>query len=114
MFYQNDVPKNPLSNSPEENIEICNIGSFEEIKNIKISTSLLMEAKDKYLALLKAYKYFFSWSCNELKTCDTSLIEHKIPLKPKGKPFKKKLRRINPILLPVIEKNSKRYLMLKL
>jgi hypothetical protein len=35
-------------------------------------------------------------------------MEHKIPLKPGIKPFKQKLRKINPILLPVIEKEVKK------
>ena len=63
-----------------------------------------MEAKDKYLALPKAYKDVFAWSYNELKTYDTSLIEHNIPLKPEEIPFKQKLGRINLVLLPIIEK----------
>ena len=49
--------------------------------DVKISASLSMEAKGKYLALLKAYKDVFAWSYNELKIYDTSLIEHNIPLK---------------------------------
>ena len=54
LFDHNDVPKNPLSDSPDKNIEIYNIGSFEEIKNVNIFASLSMEAKEKYLSLLKA------------------------------------------------------------
>lgn len=69
-----------------------------------MSSTLPLYVKIKYLNLLKNHKYVFSWSYNELKTYDTSLIEHKIPLKPEAKPFQKKLRRINPILLPTIEK----------
>jgi hypothetical protein len=38
------------------------------------------------------------------------VIEHKIPLKPGVKTFRKKLRQINPILLPVIEKEVKKLL----
>lgn len=38
------------------------------------------------------------------------MIEHKIPLKPEAKPFQQKLRRINPILLPTIEKELKKLL----
>ena len=104
LFDHNGVPKNPLSNSLEENFEIYNIGNSEEIINVKIFASLSIEAKEKYLAPLRNYKDLFSWSYNELKTYNTSLIEHKIPLKPEAKPFKQKLRRINLVLLPVIEK----------
>jgi hypothetical protein len=37
-------------------------------------------------------------------------MEHKIPLKQGVKPFRQKLRQINPILLPVIEKEVKKLL----
>lgn len=69
-----------------------------------------MDVKAKYLNLLKNYKDVFAWSYSELKTYDTTLIEHKIPLKPEEKPFQKKLRRINPIILPTIEKELKKLL----
>ena len=52
----------------------------------------------------------FSWSYEDLKTYDTSIIQHKIPLKPDTKTLWQKLRRINPILLPVIEKEVKKLL----
>jgi hypothetical protein len=38
------------------------------------------------------------------------MIEHKIPLKPGVKPFRQKLRKINPILLPVVEREVKKLL----
>ena len=59
---------------------------------------------------MKHYKDVFSWSYEEFKTYDTTLIAHKIPLKPEAKSFKQKLRRINPILLPTIEKELKKLL----
>ena len=52
----------------------------------------------------------FAWSYQDLRTYDTSIIQHKIPLKPNTKPFKKKLRRLNPTLLQVIEKEVKKLL----
>ena len=36
------------------------------------------------------------------------MIQHTIPLKENKKPFKQKLRRVNPMLLPLIEKEVKR------
>eukprot|EP00253_Pinus_taeda_P031171 PITA_31171 len=40
----------------------------------------------------------------DLKEYDKKIIQHTIPIKPDQKPFRKKLRRINPRLLPSIEK----------
>jgi hypothetical protein len=77
---------------------------------VKISKYLLTQIKSKYVELLKQYKDVFSWSYDDLKTYDTSVIEHNIPLKHGIKPFKQKLRQINPILLPVIEREVKKLL----
>ena len=66
--------------------------------------------KVKYQDLLRQYKDVFSWSYDELRTYDTSIIEQKIPLKPGVKLFRQKLRQINPILLPMIEKEVKNLL----
>jgi hypothetical protein len=52
----------------------------------------------------------FAWTYKDLKTYDTSVIEHKIPLNEEAKPFKQKLRQINPMLLPVMEKEVKKLL----
>jgi hypothetical protein len=77
---------------------------------VKISKYLPTQIKSKYFELLKHYKYVFSWSYDDLKTYDTFFIEHKIPLKHGIKPFKQKLKQINRILLPVIEKEVEKLL----
>ena len=46
----------------------------------------------------------FAWKYEDLKVYDTSFIQHTIPIKENDKPFRRKLRRINPLLLPLIEK----------
>lgn len=48
---------------------------------------------------MKKYFDFFSWSYDDLKVYDTGIIQHTIPVKENEKPFKKKLRRINLLLL---------------
>ena len=53
---------------------------------------------------------YFPWSYEDLKEYDTSAIQHTIPIKPRENPFRQKLRRINPKLLPVIEKKIKKLL----
>ena len=57
---------------------------------------------------MKKYTDVFPWSYDELKEYDTSIIQHPIPIKPREKPFRKKLRRINPMLFPIIEKEIKK------
>ena len=77
---------------------------------IKLSKLLSEKEKRKYVGLLKELMDIFSWSYNYLKTYDTKIIQHKFPLKPNTNPFKHKLRRLNPALLLVIEKEVKKLL----
>jgi hypothetical protein len=75
---------------------------------IKLSKSLPPEKKIKYIELFKEYIDVFSWGYEDLKSYDTSIIQHHIPIKEEHKPFIQKLRRINPKLLPLIEKEIKK------
>jgi hypothetical protein len=47
---------------------------------VKISKYLLAQIKSKYNEFLRKYKDVFSWSYEDIKNYDTSIIEHKIPL----------------------------------
>jgi hypothetical protein len=88
IFDQNDMPlKSTLQPQPEE-VEDCDIGTKEEPRIVKISKYLPPEIKGKYATLLKQYKYVFIWYYDELRTYDTTVIEHKIPLKLSVKPFR--------------------------
>ena len=89
-------------------VKDCNIGTNEDPKIINISKNLPPEAKKDYFALLKKYSKVFAWKYEDLKVYDTLVIQHTIPIKDNEKPFRKKLRRINPLLLPSIEKEIKK------
>ena len=108
LFDSNDVPKRPKMEPVRSDIEECNIGTNEKPKMIKLSKSLSSEEKVKYIELLKEYQDVFAWGYEDLKTYNKDIIQQKIPLKENQKPFQQKLRRINPILLPLIEKEVKR------
>jgi hypothetical protein len=75
---------------------------------IKLSKSLPPKKKHKYIELFKEYVDVFPWGYEDLKSYDTSIIQHRIPIKEEQKPFRHKLRRINPNLLPLIEKEIKK------
>ena len=51
---------------------------------------------------------FFSHIYEDLKDYDTSIIQHTIPIKLGEKPFRQKLKRINPMSLPLIKKEIKK------
>ena len=75
---------------------------------IKLSNTLPAHIKQQYIELFKEFKDVFAWGYKDLKSYDTSIIQHKIPLKENQKPFKQKLIRINPVLFPLVEKEIKK------
>ena len=108
IFDSNDIPRKPKMQPLNTAIEECNIGTSEKPKIIKLSASLPPDQKPKYIDLFKEFQDVFAWSYGDLKSYDTSVIQHTIPLKPDQKPFKQKLRRINPMLLPAMEQEVKK------
>jgi len=66
--------------------------------------------RDEYIKLLKEFVDVFSWKYEDLENYDTSIIDHIIPLKYDTKPFIQKLRQINPMLFPIMEKEVKKLL----
>jgi hypothetical protein len=81
LFDGNDVPvKGKVSNEDAKTTE-CNIGTPEEPKFVKLSSSLTREQKAEYTQLLKEFTDVFAWTYEDLKTYDKTVIEHKIPLK---------------------------------
>ena len=96
IFLKDDTPLKSTMQYSEENVMDCNIGTKEHPRMVNISKALTTKQRNKYTKLLKEYVDVFSWSYEDLKTYDTSIIQHKVPLKPNVKPFRQKLRRINP------------------
>ena len=88
----------------------CDIGSAEQPRMVKIYKALTAEQRNRYIKLLKEHVDVFAWSYEELRTYDTGITQYKVPLNPNVKPFRQKLRRINPALFPVIEKEVKKLL----
>jgi hypothetical protein len=57
---------------------------------------------------MKDFPDIFAWSYDDLKVYETKVIQHVIPLKEDQNPFKKNMRWINPLLLPLVEKEVKK------
>jgi hypothetical protein len=53
--------------------------------------------------LFKEFQDIFVWSYDDLKEYDKSIFQHIIPLKEGSKPFKQKLRIINPKIKPLVK-----------
>ena len=103
-----DVAKKPTIEHVDSDIEECNIGTEDRPKMIKLAKSIPASMKNKYIDLFREFIDVFTWSYEDLKAYDTNIIQHKIPLKENQKPFKQKLRIINPKQLPAVEKEIKK------
>jgi hypothetical protein len=110
IFDRNDVALKGKNLDDDGDTTQCNIGTENEPKFVKLSRSLTKEQRAEYARLLRKFVDVFAWTYEDLKTYDTSVIEHKIPLKKEAKPFRQKLRQINPMLLPIMEREVKKML----
>jgi ribonuclease HI len=110
LFDNNDVVVKMRSSKENADLIDCNLGTEEEPKYVKLSKSLSENQRVEYVKLLKEFSDVFAWKYEDLKTYDTNIIEHRIPLKYDTNPFRQNLRKINPMLLPIMEKEVKKLL----
>ena len=108
LFDNNDVARNPKVAPSDAEVEECNIGIEKEPKIIKISKNLTIENKERYIKLMKEFYDVFAWSYDDLKVYDQSILQHTILVQRNVNPFKQKLRIMNPLLLPLIEKEIRK------
>lgn len=80
------------------NYELVNRGTDTKPHNINLGLGLAPKEKLAYVHLLKQYKSVFAWNYDELKTYDTSIIQHTIPMINDEKHVQQKLRKIHPNL----------------
>ncbi|GAU51514.1 hypothetical protein TSUD_413830, partial [Trifolium subterraneum] len=66
----------------KEVIELINLGSEEEKKEIKIGASLEASVKEMMIVLLREYVDIFAWSYQDMPGLDPEIVEHHLPLKP--------------------------------
>ena len=114
LFDHNDIPFKPAKRELDLSIQEQNIGSQSHPKLINLSTRLTTGQNSEFCSLIKEFSNVFAWEYSDLKTYDTNIIQHKIPLEKDTIPFKQKLRPINPLLLPVIEKEIHKLLKAKI
>lgn len=62
LFDSNDIPKKSKMGPLKVVIEECNIGIQENPKLIKLSKSLTLDDKLKYIELMKEFQDVFAWS----------------------------------------------------
>lgn len=88
-------------------VEYYNLGTEEQPQYVKLSKTLCSAEKAKYAKLFKELKDVFAWKYSDLKTYDTSIFQHQIPLQKDIKSFRQKLRQRNPLLRPMVQQEIK-------
>jgi hypothetical protein len=90
--------------------ETINLETSENPKNINLSKTISKEERKAYLKLFRQYQDVFAWSYCNMKTYDTLIIQHTIPLKHEVKPFQQKLWKYHPSLEPLMCQELKKLL----
>jgi len=89
-------PKSEKTGSSCPLHESMNIGTPENPRNVNLDKTISKEERKAYLKMFRQYQDVFAWSYKELKTYDTHIIQHTIPLKPEVNPLQQKLRKYHP------------------
>eukprot|EP00253_Pinus_taeda_P010678 PITA_10678 len=92
------ISTNSKLQSSTLNYELVNLGTDTKPQNINLGLALAPKEKLAYICLLRQYKSLSAWNYNELKTYDTSIIQHTIPMIDDEKPIEQKLRKVHPNL----------------
>jgi hypothetical protein len=84
LFYLHSkfrMPTNPKTNHSTMMHFFKNLGTPEHPNYVNLGACCLEIEKDTFTKLFKKYRYVFSWMYDELKTYDTQIIQHLIPIK---------------------------------
>ena len=80
------------------------------LQNINLGLDFTSNEKVAFLKLFSEFKDVVAWSYNDIKTLDTQIIQHVIPMKPQSKPFQQKLRKMHPALELAVKKELNKLL----
>lgn len=64
----------------KELLEVINLGSKDNKKEVKIGALLCPDVKKRIVELLRDYVDVFSWSYKDMIGLDTNIVEHQLPL----------------------------------
>ena len=96
-------PANVKTHSSSLQFELINLGTETYPKYVNLGKCCSPAERDKFISFFNQYKDVFAWTYEDLKTCDTSIIQHVIPIKAGVKPYQQPLRKMHPKLEPLIQ-----------
>ena len=80
----------------EEPVEVLNLGTDEDRKEIKIGVGLESNVKERLVQMLRDYIEIFAWSYEDIPGLDNDIVVHRLPTKEGFLPVKQKVRRMRP------------------
>ena len=87
-----------------------NFGTEKDPKFVNLGKECSDQERQAFTQLFRKYHDVFTWTYDELRTYDTRIIQHVIPMKDSVRPFQQKLRKVHPTLEPMILKELKKLL----
>jgi Mg2+ and Co2+ transporter CorA len=78
------------------NVELINMGTEKNPQHVNLQLGCSPFERMAFINFPKQHNDFFSWSYDDIKTFDTSIIQHTIPMLSEEKPVQQKLRKIHP------------------
>ena len=69
-------------------LEEVDIGPGDRPRPTYVSAKLDPEYKRELVDLLREFKDYFAWEYYEMPGLDWSIVEHRLPIKPRYRPFK--------------------------
>ena len=90
MFDLDNKFRNPVNakiHSSSLQFELINLGIEAKPRNVNLGKCCSPCERSKFISLFKQYKDVFSWTYEELKTYDTKIIQHVIPIRSGFKPY---------------------------
>ena len=108
------IPTNTKIRNSSLRYEDVNIDTKQNPQNINLQTNCTHAKRETFMKLFKEFKDVFVWTYKYLKTYETKIIQHVIPLKEDAKHFQQKLRKIHPSLKSLVKKELNKLLAAKI
>ena len=89
---------------------MINLGTEAKPKYVNLGKCISPGERSNFISLFQQYKDVFTWTYDDLKTYDTRIIQHIIPIKVGVKPFQQQLMKMHPKLEPLIQSEVKKLL----
>ena len=84
---------NSKTNISQMKYESINLGAELNPQTINLGIDCTPAEKTTFIKLFKEFKDVFAWTYDDLKTFNTQVMQHIIPIKQESKPFQQKLRK---------------------